>query len=62
MQEVSGAEVNDENLMVTDDSFSQVRIMTNGNCEKDTLVFHVHGGGFVSMSSGSHQNYTRVWA
>ena len=25
-------------------------------------ILHVHGGGFVSMSSGSHQNYTRVWA
>ena len=23
---------------------------------------HVHGGGFVAMSSCSHQNYTRVWA
>lgn len=23
---------------------------------------HVHGGGFVAMSSSSHQNYTRVWA
>jgi hormone-sensitive lipase len=29
---------------------------------QDTLVIHVHGGGFISMSSGSHQNYTRMWA
>lgn len=29
---------------------------------QNALVIHVHGGGFVSMSSGSHQNYTRVWA
>jgi hormone-sensitive lipase len=28
----------------------------------NALVLHVHGGGFVSMSSGSHQNYTRIWA
>ena len=26
------------------------------------MIIHVHGGGFISMSSGSHQNYTRVWA
>ena len=25
-------------------------------------IIHVHGGGFVAMSSGSHQNYTRMWA
>ena len=28
----------------------------------DKLIIHIHGGGFVSMSSGSHQNYTRIWA
>jgi hormone-sensitive lipase len=28
----------------------------------DTLIIHIHGGGWVSMSSGSHQNYTRLWA
>jgi len=28
----------------------------------DAIVLHVHGGGFVAMSSGSHQSYTRVWA
>eukprot|EP00276_Gloeochaete_wittrockiana_P010847 CAMPEP_0184651262 /NCGR_PEP_ID=MMETSP0308-20130426/8846_1 /TAXON_ID=38269 /ORGANISM="Gloeochaete witrockiana, Strain SAG 46.84" /LENGTH=566 /DNA_ID=CAMNT_0027085353 /DNA_START=268 /DNA_END=1968 /DNA_ORIENTATION=+ len=27
-----------------------------------TLVLHVHGGGFVSMSSRSHSMYTAVWA
>jgi hormone-sensitive lipase len=26
------------------------------------LVIHIHGGGFVSMSSASHQSYTRKWA
>ncbi len=28
----------------------------------NSLILHVHGGGFVSMSSGSHQSYTRMWA
>ena len=28
----------------------------------NALIIHVHGGGFVSMSSGSHQTYTRLWA
>ena len=28
----------------------------------DKIIIHVHGGGFVAMSSGSHQNYTRIWA
>lgn len=25
-------------------------------------MIHIHGGGFVAMSSSSHQNYTRKWA
>ena len=28
----------------------------------ENLMIHIHGGGFISMSSGSHQNYTRLWA
>ncbi len=28
----------------------------------DKLVFHIHGGGFISMSSFIHQIYTRAWA
>jgi acetyl esterase/lipase len=28
----------------------------------DAIIFHVHGGGFVSMQSGSHQTYLRTWA
>jgi hypothetical protein len=28
----------------------------------EALVFHIHGGGFISMSSFIHQIYTRVWA
>ena len=26
------------------------------------LIFHIHGGGFVCMSSASHQVYTRIWS
>lgn len=25
-------------------------------------IFHIHGGGFIAMSSRSHQNYSRRWA
>ncbi|CAD8149587.1 unnamed protein product [Paramecium octaurelia] len=28
----------------------------------DKIVIHIHGGGFVAMSSRSHQTYTRKWA
>ena len=28
----------------------------------DTIIIHVHGGGYVATSSFSHQVYTRVWA
>jgi len=34
----------------------------NNLAERGIVVLHVHGGGFVAMSSSSHQNYTRVWA
>eukprot|EP01104_Vermistella_antarctica_P008048 TRINITY_DN2003_c0_g1_i1.p1 TRINITY_DN2003_c0_g1~~TRINITY_DN2003_c0_g1_i1.p1 ORF type:complete len:700 (-),score=119.86 TRINITY_DN2003_c0_g1_i1:61-2079(-) len=27
----------------------------------DTLIIHFHGGGFISMSSFSHEDYTRKW-
>jgi len=30
--------------------------------QNGVVVMHVHGGGFVAMSSCSHQNYTRIWA
>lgn len=33
-----------------------------GDIKTNAVIIHVHGGGFVAMSSGSHQNYTRVWA
>lgn len=25
-------------------------------------MIHIHGGGFVAMSSSSHQSYSRRWA
>lgn len=28
----------------------------------DAILIHIHGGGFVAMSSSSHQTYTRKWA
>ncbi|KRW99040.1 hypothetical protein PPERSA_11641 [Pseudocohnilembus persalinus] len=28
----------------------------------DTVIIHIHGGGWVSMSSFTHQMYTRKWA
>lgn len=39
----------------------------NGLFKKTTIVhssivLHIHGGGFISMSSYSHQLYTRKWA
>ena len=27
-----------------------------------TAILHIHGGGFISMSSFIHQTYTRLWA
>lgn len=38
------------------------KIDPNSGIEKDTLIIHIHGGGFISMSSASHQSYTRGWA
>jgi len=37
-------------------------LITPSRPNYNALVIHVHGGGFVSMSSGSHQSYTRMWA
>ena len=28
----------------------------------ERIIVHIHGGGFISMSSRSHQTYTRKWA
>ena len=31
-------------------------------CFSDSIIIHIHGGGFIAMSSRSHQTYTRKWA
>jgi acetyl esterase/lipase len=31
-------------------------------CRNRSIIFHIHGGGFVSMSSLSHEPYLRLWA
>ena len=31
------------------------------NLSRDSLIIHIHGGDFVSMSSTSHENYLRKW-
>jgi hormone-sensitive lipase len=31
------------------------------NFTRDSLIIHIHGGGFVAMSSSSHENYLRKW-
>lgn len=33
--------------------------VTNPN---NAVILHIHGGGFIAMSSASHQTYTRIWA
>ena len=30
--------------------------------ESDVILFHMHGGGFVSQTSKSHQSYLKMWA
>ena len=27
----------------------------------DTIIIHIHGGGFVSLNSYAHQTYLRKW-
>ena len=28
----------------------------------NTIIIHIHGGGFIASSSGTHQHYLRKWA
>lgn len=35
---------------------------SNNNSIHDSLIIHIHGGGFIAMSSASHEMYTRKWA
>ena len=33
-----------------------------GQTVNDSLIFHCHGGGFVSMSPKGHESYLRLWS
>jgi hormone-sensitive lipase len=35
--------------------------LSERNYTRDALVIHIHGGGFVAMSSTSHECYLRKW-
>jgi len=35
---------------------------TQNYIKVDAIMIHIHGGGFVAMSSSSHQSYSRRWA
>lgn len=38
---------------------SSIRKEPTNFIQFSSLIFHIHGGGFIAMSSASHQNYTR---
>lgn len=44
-----------------EESFEQ-QDQTRAYIKVDAILIHIHGGGFVGMSSSSHQTYTRRWA
>jgi hypothetical protein len=48
--------------MNTKKLFNEVKDTKFQLIEIPAICIHIHGGGFVSMSSASHQAYTRVWA
>jgi len=31
------------------------------NLTRNSIIIHVHGGGFIAMSSTTHENYLRKW-
>lgn len=41
--------------------FTNCCLPRNVNKTYDSLIIHIHGGGFVAMSPSSHENYTRKW-
>lgn len=43
-------------------SLDQIVGADNKDKKIEQIIVHVHGGGFISMSSESHQVYTNVWA
>jgi hypothetical protein len=34
----------------------------NAAAEIEDIVIHMHGGGYVVLSSSGTQSYTRIWA
>ena len=57
-------EEKDANEDFDNEKWVQIRVLSDGLDEEtqDTLILHVHGGGFVAQSSASQQTITRKWA
>ena len=53
---------NPENLEVPDQRRAETVEETCNYIKVDAIMIHIHGGGFIAMSSSSHQSYTRKWA
>ena len=54
---------NNENVMIRILNHKKIDWTSKENAYcYDKCVYHFHGGGFICMSSASHQLYTRVWA
>ena len=49
-------------LMSTVDSLKSKYVKDDHHKPPKAVIFHIHGGGFISMSSFIHQTYTRTWA
>lgn len=41
---------------------SMTKLFKNEGKTPKAIILHIHGGGFISMSSFIHQTYTRKWA
>ncbi|CAD8201696.1 unnamed protein product [Paramecium pentaurelia] len=53
-----------QRVMEKDNIFSFLKsfFIKQNNTFEDKIIIHIHGGGFISQSSSSHQCYTRDWA
>lgn len=62
MEHFSGIKEDFQKLV--DDGIGLIKGKPDPEMEKELseVILHIHGGGFVSMSPESHQNYTRRWA
>jgi hormone-sensitive lipase len=43
-------------------AFCKKKVWLGTQTTPTDIVIHAHGGGFISMNSGAHQNYLRYWA